>query len=546
MNSTVLYFTNSKNDDLSGTPENKREEENPQFNPDAPRQAFNASDERTFGLSLGGPIIQDELFFFANYEDFKEETPQLFGVGSGANPSDLTQADVDNFLRILSDTYGLTDQLAADPIDRDKKFLLKLDWNINEDHRADFTYQYQDNSEDRNSNDRDDRLRFQSNTYELNTKSSNFATRLYSNWTDDFSTDISVSYKNTEINSVTRSDLGEVNISTANGRLIFGTDAFRHANEAETETVKFNFDASYLVGDHSINFGYQLERLNLFNLFAESSRGVWSFDDDRFDGTDGLVDFANREPDDFRGQGFIYRNAFSNNPADTAYDLTRYTHVLYAEDTWSVTPELDVTFGLRYERFESSDKPRVNEAFVNTYGFDNTNNLDGLDIILPRVSFKWYINDEMTLRGGVGRYSGGRPNVWVANSFTNDGITFVSLPASVSSNIVRDPANVDFSRVPQAAQDALASGTGSTNYVDPNYKLPSDWRFQLGFDWTVDIPLLGDGYDWSTEFNFVKQKDASFWVDSSRVDTGRTTADGGRIIYESRYKVIWLITMISH
>ena len=530
------FFYEFKNDDLSGTPENQRADEDPQYDADAPVEKFATGKERTFGFNVGGPVLEDKLFYFLSYEDFKKETPVLYGIGSGANQSDITQAEIDQFFSILGDTYGLTDSLAGDPEETDEKILLKLDWNINEFHRADFTYQYQDNSEDRNTTDEDDEIRMQSNVYELNTKSTNFASHLYSEWNDDFSTEISVSHKQTEIASLTNSNIGEVNIESVNGDIVFGTDAFRHGNEAETKTLKVKFDANYLVGDHSISFGYHFERLNQYNLFAESSLGVWSFDGDRFDGTTGLEDFADKKPDDFRGQGFVYKNAYTNNAADTAYDLTRNNHTLYIEDTWAITDEVELAFGLRYERLSTDDKPTRNENFFNTYGYDNTENLDGLDIILPRFSVKWYMNDEMTLRGGLGRYSGGKPNVWTANSFTNDGITFVALPASVSSALVRDPANVDFSKIPQAALDGMVSGTGSTNYIDHDYELPSDWRAQVGFDWNLDIPYLGEGYEWSTEFNYVRQEDSSFWVDTSRVDSGKTTADGERIIYESRYE----------
>ena len=66
-----------------------------------------------------------------------------------------------HFFQILQDTYGLTDELSGDPEETDKKILTKIDWNISDEHRADFTFQYQDNSEDRNTNDEDDEIRMQ-------------------------------------------------------------------------------------------------------------------------------------------------------------------------------------------------------------------------------------------------------------------------------------------------------------------------------------------------------------------------------------------------
>ncbi|MCG7531878.1 TonB-dependent receptor [Psychrobium sp. MM17-31] len=541
---TVFY--EFQNDSLAGDPKLNRV-----VNRNGDNETFELGEESTWGATFSGPLIEDKLHFFVNYEQFKKTEPAAFGLGEGSNKSDVTQEQYDRFLSIIDKEYGLTDELAGDPENKDKKAIFKLDWNINDDHRADFTYQWQDNSSDRNHSDRADELVLKSNTYTLNTVNNNFAAHLYSNWSDDFSTEITLSHKNTEINSLTNSDIGQVNVNgvgyirededagiegVSGSTIVFGTDAFRHANVAETKTLKFNFDANYLVGDHEINFGYHYERLNNYNLFAESSLGVWTFgsDHDRF-GVDGLDRLEAKRPETFNGGGFRYKNAYTNDANDTAYDLTRSTHVLYVEDNWTVNDVLDVTYGLRYERLTTSDAPKLNEGFAKEYGYANTENLDGLDVVLPRFGFKYYLSDEVTIRGGVGRYSGGKPNVWIANSFTNDGITFVELDSDVSSDLVRDPANVDFTRVPQVAQDALVSGTGSTNYVDPNYKMPTDWRFQLGAEIDLDIPYLGEDYKWNVEANYVKQENASFWVDTSRLETGKTTADGQRKIYESRY-----------
>jgi hypothetical protein len=507
------FFYEFMNEDMAGDPKSKLLEDSD--------QNFDVGKQSTLGLSFGGPLINDELFFFVSLEQFKKEAPAPFGIGSGSTPSDISQATFDEFSDILSQTYNLTDSLGSDPKDEDDKFLVKLDWNINQQHRADFTFQYQDNHEDRNYTDSDDELKLASNGYKYKTVLRNFASHIYSDWNDDFSTEVSMSLKNTRTDSLTSSNLGEVNVRVPDGDIVFGVDAFRHANVAETTTLKLHLDANYLMGDHEIKFGIHSERLRLYNLFVESSKGVWDFDS--------LEDFGSKAP-----SRFTYKNAYDNDPNTSAYEMVRYTTSLYAEDTWVFNDDLDITFGVRYERLSSDDTPIENTAFTNTYGYPNTENLDGLDIFLPRVGFKYYINDSASLRGGIGRYSGGKPNVWVANSFTNDGITFVSAPSSVTNEIINDPNLVDFSKVPQAAKDSLTQGAGSTNSVDPNYKMASDWRFQLGLDMTIDIPYLGEDYQWSIEGNYIKKQDSPFWVDNARKIKGQT-ADGGRDIYESIY-----------
>ncbi|MGB2574395.1 MAG: carboxypeptidase regulatory-like domain-containing protein, partial [Henriciella sp.] len=104
-------------------------------------------DEYRYGINVGGPIIEDKLFFFAAYE--KLEGSNLFDrgtIGSGAvNEVALTQSDLDRILAIARDVYqydpGTVPQSVAN---EDEKLLVKLDWNISEQHRAALTYTYND------------------------------------------------------------------------------------------------------------------------------------------------------------------------------------------------------------------------------------------------------------------------------------------------------------------------------------------------------------------------------------------------------------------
>ena len=98
---------------------------------------------------------------------------------------------------------------------------------------------------------------------------------------------------------------------------------------------------------------------------------------------------------------------------------------------------------------------------------------DDLDSFLPRLGFTWGVSEALTLRGGVGLFSGGNPNVWLSNAWSNDGVTNVQLRLNNFSGALSvldgtipltgsgDP-NVD---VPQALFDTVAAtgpDSGST------------------------------------------------------------------------------------
>lgn len=487
--------------------------------------------ESRYGFNVGGPIIKDKLFFFANYTSWRSELEMDYGFeGSGATHLyNTTEEKYNEFLSILSNTYGMTDSLGGNPEDTNDTLISKISWNINDSHRLDFTYQWQDDQDERNFGTGGDTVILASNRYTYVNTFNNFATKIYSDWNDDFSSEISISHKDVTTESKTNSDIGSVKVEERfrGPAYQFGRDQFRHANYAENQNTTLAFDGTYLLGDHEIKFGAKYESLRLYNLFAANSLGSWEFDN--FNG------FENREVGNFRGSyDFDYANAYTNNSKDTAYDATRSQIALYIEDTFYPHDDVELTAGVRYERLSSNDKPRLNEAFLEEYGYSNQENLDGLDIILPRIGFQWFASDDITVKGGIGRFQGGIPNVWYNNPFQNDGITYVAAPSSaIADYYSQNPA--DITSVPQAIQDSLVPGAGSTNYTDPNFELPSSWRAQLGFDYNFSIEGFGDDYIWSTELAYEKKENEAVWKNTALVATG-VAADGERVIYDSRYE----------
>lgn len=487
----------------------------------------------TLGLSFGGPIIKDTLFFFTSYEEWSSELDLDYGFeDSGAvNEFFITEADFNEFLRILDEQYGMTDSLGGDPEDSDRKWLTKLSWNINQDQRLDLTYQWQDNGDQRNYATGGAYIPLNSRRYEYHTRMNNISLRLYSDWSSNFVTEMGLTYKDVESNSLTNSDIGMVNVDQyfRGPTFAIGRDRYRHSNVAKNDNLTFNYDATYLTGEHEIVFGTEIEQLSLYNKFVPDSRGNWEFDS--------FEDFEQGIVGNFRGNwDFTYQNAYTNNPEDAAYEVERTTLALYVGDTFYATPNLEINAGLRYERLYSSDTPTLNTNFQEAYdGMTNQENLDGLDIILPRIGFKYYTDSSLVVRGGLGRFYGGIPNVWYTNPFTKDGVTLVQAPKSVIVDYYEGRTDVDISDVPEEIQAAMERGNGSTNYTDPNFELPNDWRAQLALDYEFDVPMVGDGFRATSSLLYIRKQDEPVWYNTALVEEDRA-ADGERIIYESRYQ----------
>ncbi len=145
--------------------------------------------EDTYGFTFGGPIIKDKLFFFANYVKFETTVP------ANAQPLSaipgVTQADVDEVTRILNEEYGFDPGLfATSDTDEDEKRLLKIDWSVNDDHRALATYQYA--KTDVLFDDFPTAAVLNSNRYNINQEMTAYSVQLYSNWTDQLSTELKI------------------------------------------------------------------------------------------------------------------------------------------------------------------------------------------------------------------------------------------------------------------------------------------------------------------------------------------------------------------
>jgi len=507
-------FAEQAKDSWAGSPVNPATDEKINLN-------FN---EKTWGATLGGPIIEDQLFFFASYETF--ESPSASDKGpSDANvavqATNISQAQVDRVIAIAQEQYGYDagDWNDSIPLE-DEKYSVKLDWNINDDHRASFAYSHGfSNSAGNMGNGYPNELYLSSHWYNRSNEYDTYVAQLFSVWSDDFSTEAKISYKESVNGQVSLGgyDFGEVKINTTDERypakIMLGADDSRHANQLTNETLQMRLSGEYLLDEHAISFGWEYEKVDVFNIFMQHYLGSWYFD----------------SIDDFEAgvaSGFEYQNNPSLVRDDAAASFSLGTNTLYVEDSWDITDEFNLTYGLRYERTFNNDSPNLNSGFVDRYGFDNTENLDGQGLFLPRVGFTWEPADNLVITGGAGRFSGGRPNVFISNAFTNDG-SRISLFKTFDDASILNNANP--SSIPQAAQDAIsASELGGPNsnidVIDPDFDIPTTWQYSLAADYTADFSSIGLGDAWyvSGEILYKDIETDLIWSDLSRtLDTSK-------------------------
>jgi hypothetical protein len=526
-------------------------------------------DAKTYGLSAGGPIIKDRLFVFGAYEF--ADSPRFIsqgynGSGNGDERDWLDQATYDLVEQTAISSYNYDP--GGQPIDgsqENEKYMVRVDWNISDNHNASFIYNYFDGFQDRDSDSDPDEFEFANHFYQKGSESTTYTAKLASQWTDAFSTE--VFYSDTAMNdsqvTVGPLDFGDHQIDYNGDTIYLGADDSRQANALNTSSQFLKIAGQLLLGNHVLSAGYERDNLEIFNQFVQHANGgEWDYygiEDRNDDGTnetnpaicDGL-DAAGRWAntdcfvsgvDQFvlgRPDRVYYGSAgVTNDPADAAAQFTNVQNTFYIQDE-IFFDSLDLTLmaGIRYEWFESDDSPTFNQAFTDANnGLRNDATVDGVNLVMPRLGVTWNLRDNLTLRGGFGLYSGGNPNVWISNAYSNDGITNVQVRTNNEGNddfftdvVLTGEGRIGYD-VPQELVDRVANTTAddaaTRNLVlmDPDYEQPGIWKLALGATWDF-------AGGWTADFDYIysQQDNPAIFVDVSQSIVGTTII--GQPIYD--------------
>ncbi|PWE16393.1 cell envelope biogenesis protein OmpA [Marinicauda salina] len=474
-------------------------------------------DEYRYGFNVQGPIIEDRLFFSVAYE--KLEGANTFDRGpEGSNSAvelpGFTQADFDEIARIARDVYNFDPGTLPRSFDNeDEKLLVRLDWEINDQHRANLIYNYNDGFNINQSDGDSDEFEYSQHLYERGAELNSVVGSLFSDWTENFSTEVRVGYlelDNRQISNAEGLGFAEVQVEVNDNTIYLGQDDSRQANDLNYETMTLLLRGYYDWNAHSFTFGYEREDLDVFNLFVQHTEGQIEFDS--------IADF---EAGVF--SAFDYANSPTGDLNDAAAEWGYAVNTVYAQDEWTLPNGLTLTGGLRYDWYTSDDTPAENPDFVADYGFTNAQNLDGEGLLQPRFGFQYDYSDTLTFRGGVGLYSGGNPNVWLSNNYSATNVTQFTVDEDVlPSNNLNDlaytmndgPGGPGYG-IPVEMADAVANRQGSNfeiNYLDPNFEIPSEWKVSLGATWLYDAPLpgvLGGEYLFNADLLYSRDQDAA-------------------------------------
>jgi hypothetical protein len=430
---------------------------------------FGTYEDTEYGLTLGGPLAKDKLFFFANYGHNTNDEPtgwSLDGVTGECWQNCEWTTEAEEFREFLMDTYdydpgSLGEQTRERPSD---KIFVRFDWNLNQSNNFLLRYNWVDAT--------NIIARPGGSTYEWPNQAYDFQSEtnsLVGQWNAVFGSssfnELRVTYQTIRDR---RSGIDEpfpwIEIENVNGNFNdweAGTEPFSTFNGLDTDIIEITNDFTFFAGDHEIVIGTHNEFYSFKNLFIQNGFGSYQFVT--------LEDFYN-------GIAREYDHTYPNDPDQPADSFDTAQVSIYAGDTWRVKSNFTLIYGLRVDVPLFPDTPEYNPRAEETFGVRTDTIPDGNYLFSPRVGFNWDVGSDGSkqLRGGVGLFTGRTPYVWVSNNYGRTGTRQTTIEARGAIPFNPDPFD--------QPTDIGGASSEEINVIDPDFNFPQTWRANIAYD----------------------------------------------------------------
>ena len=492
--------------------------------------------ESTKGFTLGGPIIEDKLFFFVSAEDFRSSrnSPAFGPLGSAQTNVGISKAQIDAAAAAARTKYGVDVGGLDIPSGTEltaKDYTVKLDWNINDKHRANVRFSRIEQIEPIFYGFGTTSLSLDSHWTAEKKILETAVGQWFADWTPDFSTEFKVSSRNNPKTFENNSTLPQVSLifngpapagaPSGNRTLRFGTEENRHFNVLQVKTLDTYFAGTLFKGDHEIKVGFDYTKNDIYNAFLSGTNGVYTFQ-----GADPVALFLAGKPTTYAVQ--VAQPGSTLNDGIANWTLNNLG--VFAQDTFTVNDRFNVTAGVRIDRASTGDRPTANPKVKSAFGYDNTNTIDGQTLVQPRFGFNYLLDNspesKSQIRGGVGLFQGGAMTVWLSNPYSNPGVATVTYNCNNGQANNLCPPSLVFSADP-ANQPAI-SGTipaANVDIISADLKQPSVWKTNLAYETSLPFGLVA-GVEWIN----TRTRDALHYT---HLNLGSATAIGpdGRELY---------------
>ena len=420
-----------------------------------------------WGGTVGGPIVQDKLHYFASLERFAIDRPNTINIPARPDLS-TTTATLDRVWNtIVRGDHQLT---------RNNTYSLR--WLREASPQTNQIINGASLAASRAESDVDQTLSANVNTVLSNTK----VNTLRTTWTRE-----NVAFANDCYNSKGR------DLANCQPTLAFRTYTDQQDNTAQAridDAIQLDETLAWFLpgkhGDHDIKFGAQYEYTGANNLNDGNANGTFTF-------TQNDKPFNPADP-------FTYPDRFTIRLGGTTTTYERIHYFAgFVQDKWRFTPNLTLSLGVRYD-LESFPIPETDDPLVDKAPQDRNN-------IAPRLGVTYDMGGgKAAVRGGYGRFYERQHLELIGGLWTNT--VFVSAPTFTSPANQADlgPRNGQFPTDPflvngpvintallPQVNGTFSQNTGAT-WDNPDRRSPYTDQYTIGYERQLagNLAISGD------------------------------------------------------
>jgi len=495
----------------------------------------------TYGLTFGGPIVKNKLFFFVNFEYI--QVPSIVNRWRGsdngvADPNNYisrtTNADLERVSNFVAQKYGYdTGSWTNFPANENNmKILARLDWNITQKHHLALRYNYTLNniwnspnasSMDGGTRMVDGRMSKSSMSYAnsmysmknlVSTWSLDLNSRLSDNLSNQFLATFSMLNDVRGTNSeefpfidIKDGDLMEDGKGT-NNYMALGYELFTWNNAVHNTVANVKDDLTWYLGSHKVTAGVNFEYQMADNQYMRNGSGYYRYES--------VSDFLSGAAPEIVCLTYGY-----DGEKYPAARVQFYKAGIYAQDEWNATDRFKLTYGLRLDGlFFNNGDLMTNKAIYDLSYYPKAKNYQETHIdtgkwpsskvtVSPRVGFTWDVlgNKSLKVRGGTGLFSGRLPLVFFTNMPTNGGLVQYQAQINAANakkmgfsmdefagGLVTDANGkatiaallnkLQTLGYPTTVSPEDGTVPSTISAVDPKFKMPQVWKTSLAIDYS--------------------------------------------------------------
>ncbi len=440
---------------------------------------------KTYGFRVGGPIIKNKMFFFLNGEVQRDERPQPFDFSTYSGS--LTQSALDGLRQYLITQYkydpgGYIDNPEKVQADR---IVGRIDWNLSPKNKLSVSYRYNKGLRYNTSRSSNSTINFYNNGFLFPTTTHSGSFELNSKLSQNANNKLLLTFTNVKDD---RGPLGDafprVQINDGAQRVFFGTEEFSTGNLLKQKNYALFDVFKFYAGKNIISIGTDNELSDSYNIFVRQNFGSYQFNDLNTFLTGGTAGTYNRS------YSLVDSKVTGDGAENAAAKFKTLRLGFFINDEIKVSDKLTLNFGLRADKTVFLTTPTTDKFFNDTavaaisryYDLRGARSGQKTEInwsINPRFGFIYKMDDEnLTIRGGAGFFTGRIPLVWPGGVYNNNG---VSLAGINRSNVAfrADPFNQyelsDFGLSPTPP-------SGQIDLMAKEFKMTKVFRTSLAFD----------------------------------------------------------------